>query len=181
MPPRTKKALGAADDISDADGKMVLDWKQAQDAAREWFRTAYFQATGERVRTGVYTVEQAVEDYQDDRDRHGMKNVERVRQDFAAHVLPTLGRDAVELLTRKRIEDWMKLVAESGLRRRGKPKAAPVTPDQKRSRKSTANRLWNNLRAALNLAYQGKHVQTDAGWADVRVFTGAPRWPGSTS
>jgi hypothetical protein len=118
---------------------MVLNWKQAQEAAREWFKTAFFQATGERVRTGVYTVAHAMEDYLDDRDRHGMTTVERVRKDFEAHVLPYLAGDAVEHLTRKRVEDWMKLVAESGLRRRGKPRAAPVTPDQKRSRKSTAN------------------------------------------
>ena len=42
-PVRAKKALGAADDVSDADGKMVLSWKQAQDAAREWFKTAYME------------------------------------------------------------------------------------------------------------------------------------------
>ena len=182
-PSRAKRALGAADDVSDADGKMVLDWGQAQAAAREWFNTAFFQATGERIRTGVYTVEHAVEDYLEDRDRHGMANVDRVRKDFEAHVLPYLGRDAVEHLTRKRIEDWMRVVAESGLRRRGKPRAVPVTPDQKRSRKSTANRMWNNLRAALNLAYQERHAPTDAGWASVRAFraSGAPRWPGFTS
>ena len=50
----------------------------------------------------------------------------------------------------------MKEVAESGLRRRGKARGVPVTPDQKRSRKATANRNWNNLKAALNLAYEEK-------------------------
>ena len=170
--PRLFKPLGVADDISDADGVMILSCSQAQEKAREWFRTAYFQATGERVPVGVYTVENAVEDYLEDRDRHGMKNVERVRKDFAAHVLPTLGREPVERLTRKKIENWMTVVAESGLRRRGKARAAPVTAEQKRSRKSTANRIWNNLRAALNFAYEEKHVQTDAGWADVRAFRG---------
>jgi integrase len=32
--------------------------------------------------------------------------------------------------------------------------------------------MWNNLRAALNLACQEKHVPTDAGWAGVRAFRG---------
>ena len=32
--------------------------------------------------------------------------------------------------------------------------------------------MWNNLRAALNLAYQERHVPTDAGWASVRAFRG---------
>jgi integrase len=170
--PRLFKPLGSADDITDADGVMVLSCAQAQEKAREWFRTAYFQVTGERVQVGVYTVKQAVDDYLEDRERHGMATVDRVRQDFAAHVLPSLGREDVARLTRKKIEEWMKLVSESGLRRRGKARAVPVTPDQKRSRKATANRMWNNLRAALNFAFTEKHVQTDAGWADVRAFRG---------
>ncbi len=32
--------------------------------------------------------------------------------------------------------------------------------------------MWNNLRAALNLAYQERHVPTDVGWASVRAFRG---------
>ena len=48
--PRLFKPLGAADDVSDADGMMVLTCAQAQEKAREWFRTAYFQATGEAQR-----------------------------------------------------------------------------------------------------------------------------------
>lgn len=70
--PRLFKPLGAADDITDADGVMVLSCAQAQEKAREWFRTAYFQITGERVQVGVYTVKDAVEDYLADRERHGM-------------------------------------------------------------------------------------------------------------
>lgn len=124
--PRLFKPLGAADDVSDADGVMVLTCSQAQEKAREWFRTAYFQATGERVQVGVYTVEQAVADHLEDRERHGMATLDRVRQDFAAHVLPYLGREAVERLARKRLEAWMKEVAESGLRRRGKARVPDV-------------------------------------------------------
>lgn len=169
---RVYKSLGAADDISDADGAMVLSFTQAQEKAREWFRTAYYQLTGERVQVGVYTVRQAVEDYLEDRDRHGMETVDRVRKDFEAHVLPTLGNYPLDRLNRKKIEDWLTVVAASGLRRRGKERAAPATADQKRSRKATANRIWNNLRAALNHAYEEKHIQTDAGWAEVRAFRG---------
>lgn len=169
---RAYKALGAADDISDADGAMVLSFSQAQEKAREWFRTAYYQLTAERVQVGVYTVRQAVEDYLEDRERHGMENVDRVRKDFAAHVLPPLGNYPLERLNRKKIEDWMTVVAASGLRRRGKERAAPGTADHKRSRKASANRIWNKLRAALNHAYEEKHIQTGAGWADVRAFRG---------
>ena len=171
-PVRAKKALGAADDVSDADGKMVLSWKQAQDAAREWFKTAFYEGTGERVHTGVYTVAKAVDAYIENRKLEGIATADRLRQDFDAHVIPTLGKDDVEYLTKKRIEAWLRVVAESGVRRRGKEGKAPVTKEEIRSRKSTANRMWTNLRAALNLALEEKHVQTDQGWRDVKQFKG---------
>lgn len=171
-PVRAKKALGAADDVSDADGKMVLSCAQAQEAAREWFKVAFHQGTGERVHVGVYTVGHAIDAYIEDRKREGTATAGRLRQDFDAHVVPILGNDNVEYLTQKRIESWMRTVAASGARRRGKEGRAPATKDEIRSRKATANRMWTNLRAALNLALEDKHVPTDAGWRDVRPFKG---------
>ena len=39
VPPMIFQTLGAADDTSDPDGKMVLSFSQAQAAARKWFET----------------------------------------------------------------------------------------------------------------------------------------------
>ena len=48
-------ALGTADDLADADGATVLNWKQAQAAGRAW--------AAKQTSTGPLTVAQAVADY----------------------------------------------------------------------------------------------------------------------
>jgi len=170
-PSKIYQALGSADDHADPDGTMVLSFPQAQAAARAWFAVAYHQATGETIKSGVFTVADAVAIYLVDRKRQGAKTADRMSYDFNAHVLPALGDIAIERLTRRRIEDWLVTVAESPIRRRGKEGKAPDTDSEKRSRKATANRVWTLLRAALNHAAQEKGYSDD-GWAGVRAFRG---------
>jgi len=174
-PTRQYHPLGATDDTSDPDGKMVLDFSQAQAAAREWFKDAYHNATGERVQTGDYTVANAVQDYLENRKRHGAKTADRMAWDFDARVLPTLGKVPAAKLTKKRIEDWMTMVASSPARHRGKDGKAPKTEDEIRARRETVNRLWKNLKAALNLAVRDRKIPSDAGWREVRAFRGTNR------
>ena len=174
-PTRQYHPLGAADDSSDPDGKMVLDFSQAQAAAREWFKDAYHEATGERVRSGDYTVASAVQDYLEDRKRHGAKTAKRMAWDFDARVLPDLGKVPAAKLTKKRIEDWMEALAASPARHRGVEAKAPETDDEIRARKETVNRLWKNLRAALNLAVQERKISSDAGWREVKAFKGTTK------
>ncbi len=177
MPPRMQERLGPADDFSDPDGKMVLSFAQAQDAAREWFKVAFHEATGERVRTGPYTVADVIEDYLVDRKRHEAKTAERMKWDFDARVLPVLGDLQAEKLTKKRVETWMEDLAASPARHRGKEGKVPKTADEKRARMASANRIWKNLRAALNLAVRERKIPSDAGWREVKSFSGthAPR------
>lgn len=171
-PPRRQTRLGSADDVSDADGKMVLSFSQAKKAAEDWFKEAYYLATGDRVQTGDYLVLHAVEDYLDDRERHGAKTAQRMRWDFNARVLPALGKVPVAKLTKKRLEDWLKTQAESPATYRGKEQPPPKTEDEIRARQESTNRLWSNLKAALNLAFEQQHVATDAGWRKVKEFRG---------
>jgi len=170
-PSKLYQPLGSADDHADPDGTTVLSFAQAQEAAREWFKVAYHQATGETIKSGAFTVADAVTLYLADRKRQGAKTADRMRYDFNAHVLPVLGNIAIERLTRRRIEDWMQDLAESPIRRRGKVGKAPETDVEIRSRKATANRVWTLLRAALNHASEEKGYP-DAGWAGVRAFRG---------
>lgn len=172
VPPTLFKTLGAADDHSDADGVMVLNYSQAQAAARKWFETAYHQATGERVRSGGYTLADAIEDYIADRKRAGAKTADRMAYDFNARVIPILGTIPLDRLTRKRLELWMDEVASSPARYRGKEAPAPSTPDEIRARKATTNRLWKNLKAALNLAHRTRRVQTNEAWKELKEFKG---------
>src|SRR3546814_5883832 len=51
--PYQRITLGEADDYADADGQIILDFKQAQDAARRWFLELH--RNGGR-KAGVYTV-----------------------------------------------------------------------------------------------------------------------------
>jgi len=172
VPPTIYQTVGAADDTSDPDGRMVLSFAQAQAAARKWFETAYHQATGERTKTGAYTVADAVEDYIADRKRNQAKTADRMAYDFNARVIPILGTIPLDRLTRKRLELWMDEVAAAPARYRGKEAPLPTTPDQIRARRATVNRLWKNLKAALNLAYREHRVQSNEAWKDVKEFRG---------
>lgn len=171
-PPTLQKALGAADDFSEPDGKMVLSFSQAQEAAREWFKVAYHEATGERVSTGPYTVADAIQAYVDDRKKNEAKTANRIKGDLNRHVIPHLGEVALGKLTKKRIEDWMAKVAASPTHRAGVEGKKPETEDEIRARKETTNRVWKNFKAALNLAYRDKRIATKAGWCDVQPFKG---------
>lgn len=135
-------------------------------------KTAFHIATGEHARTAPYTVADAVTDYIEDRKRNGAKTAERMGYDFNARVIPALGTIPVDRLTRKRLEIWMDEVAASPVRRRGKEGAPPKGPDEIRARKSSANRLWKMLHAALNLAFKERKVTTDEGWRNLEAFKG---------
>ncbi len=163
-PPTLQKALGAADDFSEPDGKMVLSFSQAQEAAREWFKEAYHEATGERVSTGPYTVGDAIQAYVDDRKKKGAKTANRIEGDLNRHVIPHLGKVALGKLTQKRIEEWRDKVAASPTYRAGVKGKTPETEDEIRARKETTNRVLKNFKAALNLAYRDKRIATKAGW-----------------
>src|SRR3546814_17197153 len=58
--PYQRITLGEADDYADADGQIILDFKQAQDAARRWFLELH-RNRGRKA--GVYTVSDALDDY----------------------------------------------------------------------------------------------------------------------
>lgn len=57
----TKIRIGEADDVRDADGETVLDWKQAQAKAHAWFEE---QALGGAKPAGPFTVADALDEYE---------------------------------------------------------------------------------------------------------------------
>lgn len=171
-PPTIQKSLGAADDHSDPDGKMVLSFSQAQEAAREWFKVAYHEATGDRVSTGAYTVKDAIQAYVDDRKKNEAKSANRIDGDLQRHVIPHLGDVELRKLTQKRLEDWQAKVAASPTWRAGVEGKAPESEEETRARRESTNRIWKNFKAALNLARRDRRIGTDAGWRDVKPFKG---------
>jgi integrase len=168
--------LGPADDSQDADGVSVLDYGQAQKAAREWWRTETRRENGHDTRTGPFTVADAIADYLKALERHGSKGIRESKYKADVHILPALGSVQVAKLTAKRIEDWHHSLAEKPPLARGKRgkkpnhRKADKSPDGIRRRRATANRVLTVLKAALNHAWKAGHVAIDDAWRRVRPF-----------
>ena len=177
-----QKHLGDADDHLEPDGVRILDFHAAQTAAEAWFKevnqAAHFEATGEVVATGPFTVADAMADYLGDAERRGVKGHSIMKLSINAHIVPKLGTITVAKLTKKRIEDWLHAMAESPRRMTGKVRdevkhlAGPVTEDEKRARKDSANRVLTSLNAALNLAVRSGRYSGPTPWRDVKRFKG---------
>lgn len=175
-PKQRQKALGVADDLSDADGVEILSFAQAQAVARKWFeaelQSVALEVRGERVRSGPYSLAEAIQDYLEDAGHRGMKALYPTTKSAGAHILPDLGELQIEQLTRKRIQAWHLKLADSP-RRSGRKKAkdtAEPSEDQKRARKGTANRVLTILKAALNFACREGRYSGPAHWRDVSPF-----------
>jgi integrase len=122
------KAIGTADDFDEADGKVVLDFWQAQDRARAIARVG---RAGDGDNGKPVTIAKALDQYQADLKIRGgdTGNVARVR----AHLTDTLAEKTVALVTARDLRSWRDALAKE---------LAPAT----------VNRTANGLKAALNLA-----------------------------
>lgn len=174
--------LGTADDFLDADGRDTLNFAQAQAKARAWFEGRSEEAAmaedGEPIRRGAYTVKAAMEDYLLDAERRGVKGIAIMRSTINAHILPALGEVEVAKLTQRRIENWRNSLADAPRRKTGRAREevqhldAPVSEDEKRARKDSANRIMTNLKAALNFALASRRYIGPAIWREVKKFQG---------
>lgn len=186
--------LGTADDYSEADGAEVLTYAQAQAKAQEWFDRRAHESQmvkdGAILRRGPLTVARAMEAYLDAMDSQGKKSAADARKRVALHIVPALGELAVEELTRIRLEKWRDALAASpkATRRSSRPapqnprkpelhkkaKAAPPkSPDEKRARKSTANRILATLKAGLTYAVdRGLVICPDTAWTKTKPYRG---------
>lgn len=74
-----EEKLGLADDLQDANGTSILDFSQAQTAARIWWASAQRLVSGiTTADSGPYTVARALADYLQDYRRRGGKAAESV-------------------------------------------------------------------------------------------------------
>ena len=168
--------IGTSDDFQDAEGVAVLNYGQAQRAARDWWRAEQRREEGHDTRTGPFTVADAIADYLKALERRGGKSVRETERKAHTHVLPMLGSLQVAKLTAKRIEDWHHGLAEKPALSRSKPGRKPNhrkmdrSTDGIRKRRATANRILTVLKAALNHAWKAGHVSSDDGWRRVPPF-----------
>ena len=168
--------LGVADDTQDADGVSILDYGQAQKAARVWWRAEVRREEGHDTRTGPFTIANAIADYLKDFERRGGRSIYHTRRAAETHILPELGTAFVATLTARKIEDWHRDLAEKPALARTKPgrkpnhRKADNSADGVRKRRATANRILTVLKAALNHAWRAGHVATDDAWRRVKPF-----------
>lgn len=165
--------IAEADDTSDSDGAVILDFRQAQDAARKWF--VELERGGGR-RTVVYTVSAALDDYL---AAFAGKDIVNTRSRIDTMIRPALGAHDAGKLTTKMIADWHASLANAPARLRtgkGAPQNVRVTApteDARRSRRASANRILTVLKAALNLSYRDGKVVADDAWRRAKPFAKA--------
>ncbi len=170
--------IGTADDLQDADGVALRSFKQAQDAAREWWRIEQRRAPGHAPDNGPHTVTEALDAYFLDRERRGSKGLAKDRAATKVRIRPVLGELDLAKLTTKRIRDWHTglAIAPKLTRSSRTTKVRKVTSidaedaDAVRARRATANRTLTVLKAALNHAFQEGHVASDDAWRKVKPF-----------
>jgi integrase len=172
--------IATADNLQDAEGVAVLDFGQAQHAAREWWRAGLRREEGHDPSTDPLTVSDAITDYLKALERRGGRSVYHARRAAETHILPALGAVQVAKLTAKRIEDFHHGLAEKPALARSSKKPgkrlnhrkADKSADGIRKRRATANRILTVLKAALNRAWNAGHVNSDNAWRRVKPFKG---------
>ena len=173
------QALGAADDLEDADGTQVLDNGQAQARARAYFERMAREDKGQLERRDApYTVREAIEDYFKHRSAESTKPIYADRRQADARILPALGHVAVDKLTARTIRKWRDDLAlaprlvrtKAGASERATRSVDRANPDAVRARQATANRVMTILKAALNHAYAEGLASSDEAWKKTKTF-----------
>lgn len=170
--------IAVADDLQEADGVSVYSFRQAQEAARNWWKEEERRALGISPDAGPYAVKTAIDDYLAARERRGSKGVRSDRYAAEARIVPKLGSLEASKLTTKAIRDWHETVAAAPRLVRTKKGAAKRTtksvnvkdPEEVRARRSTANRVLTILKAALNHAFHEGKIASDEAWRKVKPF-----------
>lgn len=168
------ESLGIADDLSDADGVAVLDYWQAQEKARNRMVQRAHAAAG---KTGPCTVADAMDAYLRflGGDGRGACTIRDARYRDQAFIRPKLGNTEVAALTADKLRQWRDDLVQTPARARTKKGSTQryrkiANEDGQRARRSSANRIWALLRAALNHAFHEGKVSSDLEWRKVKPF-----------
>jgi integrase len=164
------ETIALVDDREDANGDTVLDFWQAQEAARN-------------LRPGApvkgYTVKQAVSEYLEHLE--GRASWHDAKKRLEAFALPAFGDRPVNSLEEDEIRKWHRDIAKQGARVRtkaGKPqryRKSEGDPEAQRKRQASANRCLDLFKAALNRAkknHKRTGVKSSEDWDAVERFKG---------
>jgi integrase len=145
-----KGRLGIADDHADADGKSVLSYGQAVEAALAW-------AKHDQPLPSDATVKEIADAYLDWHKAHSRSW--KATDYKLITVVNELGTRKASALTTASIQKWHVGLVE-----------ATDDPEILRKRKATANRLLTVLRAALNFGWRNGMVASADAWRRVKPF-----------
>lgn len=164
--------IGEADDFKDADGETVFTYFEAAEKARKLEREYKAEAG---LITVPLTVAQAAEDYLN-WYKLNRKSLRSVTLTIQAHILPFFGNRLISELTTPEIKRWLERLAATPRRTRTKRfeeqafLPPPQTDEEKRARKSTANRILVVFKAILNKAFHDGKAASDTVWRRVQPF-----------
>ena len=165
----TLRRLGAADDATHPDGITILSFEQAVKLARS---TSDGEVDAPAPNT--ITVKQAADRYMSWYRDH-RKGVMTTESALRVHILPAFGHRLIVTLKAVELTAFLNKMATTAPGRRTSALAkemnvgpAPVTDDAKRQRRSTANRVYNILRALLNKAFTDGLITSDTEWRRVK-------------
>jgi integrase len=165
-----ERVVGVADDFADADGTLVLNFAQAQAKVLE-----LAQRPAGASEAGPLTVGTALELHFKHLEGQGQSTVNQ-RGHASAHILPVLGNELVAELAVRQLQNFLHALARKPLRVRSASgqgqatRAVGTDPEDLRRRRSSANRMWNTLRAALNYTWRQGLVPSDSAWRRVSAF-----------
>ncbi len=169
------ETIAQADDIQDADGKMILNWSQAQARARAIDAARRAPA----IEAGPLTVGEAMDAYLARLKEEKSKGLSDTASRIEKHIRPALGSRLVNDLKRDDIAKWRNALADRARHVRGKAGeasrelSAPATDDERRRRQASANRTLTALKASLNQAFRDRDdITSDVAWRAVKPFKG---------
>jgi integrase len=177
-------SLGQADDSPMHMGSNEISYQDAVKEARAEIVKMQRADSAGVEHNSKYSVASAARDWLET-----WQGTERGKETATAnvtlHILPKLGAIELEKLTRQQIEKWLHDQAKKApikVQRRlaSKKKLSPSRqskivydasdPETQRKRKDSANRVFRDLRALLNRAYDNQHVASKAPWETIKEF-----------
>ena len=152
------RAIGTADDFTDADGASVLNYWQAQDKAQSVARNS----SGSGVAKPL-TVRRAAEVYLEKLEAKNPRTARDTRGRLNLHFLDKFGDELVTNLTKSKLEGWLNSMALKSADR-----------EAVRRSKDTANRVLSMVKALLNHALRdpANGITDDHAWRLVKPYRG---------
>jgi integrase len=154
----TTRAIGTADDFTEANGASVLNYWQAQEKAQSVARNSSGQGVPKPL-----TVGRAAEVYLEKLEAKNPRTARDTRGRLNLHFLNKFGDELVTSLTKSKLEAWLNSMALK-------------SPDREHVRRSkdTANRVLSMVKALLNHALRDptNGITDDHAWRLVKPYHG---------